>query len=65
MSRRGPHDVVVVGGGVVGAACALALAQAGLDACLVEARRPPAWSRHTPVLRVYPLAPDNLALLDA
>lgn len=65
MSRRGPHDVVVVGGGVVGAACALALAQAGLDACLVEARRPPAWSRDTPDLRVYALAPDNVALLDA
>lgn len=64
MSRRGPHDVVVVGGGVVGAACALALAQAGLDACLVEARRPPAWSRDTPDLRVYALAPDNVALLD-
>ena len=65
MSRRGPHDVVIVGGGVVGAACALALAQAGLDTCLVEARRPPAWSRDTPDLRVYALAPDNAALLDS
>ena len=35
MNRRDPHDVVIVGGGVVGAACALALAQAGLDTCLV------------------------------
>jgi len=65
MSRRDPHDVVVVGGGVVGAACALALAQAGLDTCLVESRRPPAWSRDTPDLRVYALAPDNAALLDS
>src|SRR5690606_3127945 len=65
MSRRDPHDVVVVGGGVVGAACALALAQAGLDTCLVESRRPPDWSRDTPDLRVYALAPDNAALLDS
>src|SRR5690606_40840809 len=65
MSRRDPHDVVVVGGGVVGAACALALAQAGLDTCLVESRRPPHWSRDTPDLRVYALAPDNAALLDS
>ena len=65
MSRRDPHDVVVVGGGVVGAACALALARAGLDTCLVESRRPPAWSREVPDLRVYALAPDNAALLDS
>lgn len=65
MSRRDPHDVVVVGGGVVGAACALALAEVGLDVCLVEARRPPAWSREAPDLRVYALAPDNVALLEA
>ena len=65
MSRRGPHDVVIVGGGVVGAACALALAQAGLDTALVEARRPPGWSREAPDLRVYALAPDNARLLDA
>ncbi len=65
MSRRDPHDVVVVGGGVVGAACALALAQEGLDTCLVEARRPPAWSREKPDLRVYAIAPDNAALLEA
>lgn len=65
MSRRGPHDVVIVGGGVVGAACALALAQAGLDTALVEARRPAGWSREAPDLRVYALAPDNAGLLDA
>jgi len=65
MSRRDLHDVAVVGGGVVGAACALALAELGLDVCLVEASRPPAWSPAQPDLRVYALASDNVALLDA
>ncbi|TYT23122.1 FAD-dependent oxidoreductase [Luteimonas viscosa] len=64
MSRRDLHDVAVVGGGVVGAACALALARLGLDVCLVEAVRPAAWSPAEPDLRVYALAPDNVALLD-
>ncbi|WP_202844483.1 FAD-dependent oxidoreductase [Luteimonas saliphila] len=64
MSRRDLHDVAVVGGGAVGAACALALARLGLDVCLVEAVRPPAWSPAEPDLRVYALAPDNVALLD-
>ena len=41
MSRRGVRDVVVCGGGVVGAACALALARLGLDVVLVEARDKP------------------------
>lgn len=65
MSRRGMHDVVVAGGGVVGAACALALADAGLDVLLVEGREPPRWSAERPDLRVYAFAPDNAALLDA
>ena len=65
MSRRDLHDVAVVGGGVVGAACALALAGQGLDVCLVEAARPSPWSAERPDLRVYALAPDNAALLDA
>ena len=65
MSRRDLHDAAVVGGGAVGAACALALAGQGLDVCLVEAARPPAWSADRQDLRVYALAPDNAALLDA
>ncbi|WP_101925194.1 MULTISPECIES: FAD-dependent oxidoreductase [Luteimonas] len=63
MSRRGRRDVVVVGGGVVGAACALALAARDLDVALVEAQAPDAWSPATPDLRVYAFAPDNAALL--
>jgi 3-demethoxyubiquinol 3-hydroxylase len=64
MSRRGRSDVVVVGGGVVGAACALALAKLGLEVALVEGHEPMRWSADTPDLRVYAFAPDNAKLLD-
>lgn len=64
MSRRGRSDVVVVGGGVVGAACALALAKLGLEVALVEGREPVRWSADAPDLRVYAFAPDNATLLD-
>jgi 2-octaprenyl-3-methyl-6-methoxy-1,4-benzoquinol hydroxylase len=63
--RRGLRDVVVVGGGVVGGACALALAKLGLEVALVEAREPPRWAAAQRDLRVYAFAPDNAALLDA
>ena len=65
MNRRGNIDVAVAGGGVVGAACALALAQAGLEVTLVEAAAPPPWRRESPDLRVYAFAPDNAQLLAA
>ena len=64
MNRRA-RDVIVVGGGVVGAACALALADAGLEVTLVEGREPPTWQRDQPDLRVYAFAPDNAQLLQA
>ena len=63
MNRRGQMDVVIVGAGVVGASCALALAKLGLDVVLVEGREPPRWSAESPDLRVYAFAPDNAALL--
>ena len=63
MSRRGQMDVVIVGAGVVGATCALALAKLGLDVVLVEGREPPRWSAESPDLRVYAFSPDNAALL--
>jgi len=62
-ARRGRVEAAVVGGGVVGAACALALADAGLQVALVEAQRAPPWNPERPDLRVYAFAPDNAALL--
>lgn len=62
--KRGLRDAAVVGGGVVGAACALALAKLGLDVALVEAREPPRWNAAQRDLRVYAFAPDNAALFD-
>ena len=61
---RGAVDVVVAGGGVVGAAAALALARLGLAVTLVEGRAPPAWSESKPDLRVFAFAHDNARLFD-
>ena len=64
--RRGPAlDVAVVGGGMAGAAAALALARAGFAAALLEARAPQLWAAADEVdLRVVGLAPSSVALLD-
>lgn len=64
--RRPPAlDVAVVGGGMVGAAAALALARAGFSTALVEAREPAAWNADDEVdLRVVGLAPSSIRLLD-
>lgn len=59
------RDVTVVGGGMAGAAAALALAKAGLDVALVEARRPRPWQADDDVdLRVVALAPSSVDFLD-
>ncbi|WP_049621261.1 FAD-dependent oxidoreductase [Frateuria defendens] len=65
--RRGPAlDVAVVGGGMVGAAAALALARAGFAVALLEAREPAPWRAGEEVdLRVVGLAPSSVALLDS
>ena len=63
MSRRRRLDVAVVGGGVVGSACALALAALGLEVALVEGVEPPRWQPQQPDLRVYAFAADNADLL--
>ncbi len=66
-SRRRPPalDVAVVGGGMVGAAAALALARAGFATALLEAHAPAAWDAHAEVdLRVVGLAPSSVMLLD-
>jgi 2-octaprenylphenol hydroxylase len=57
-------DVLVVGGGVVGAALALALARERIEVGLVEARVPEAFDADTVDLRVFALAPASVALLD-
>jgi len=63
--RGGPLDVAVVGGGMVGAAAALALAKAGFSVALVDAREPAPWSAVDDVdLRVVGLAPSSVRLLD-
>jgi len=63
--RAAMPDVAVVGGGMVGAATALALARAGFDAVLLEARAPAPWQPRDEVdLRVVGLAPSSIALLD-
>ena len=64
MNRR-RLDIAIVGGGVVGAACALSLAALGLEVALVEGREIPPLSPQDPDLRVYAFAPDNAALFDA
>jgi 2-octaprenyl-3-methyl-6-methoxy-1,4-benzoquinol hydroxylase len=65
MSRRHRLDVAVVGGGVVGSSCALALSALGLEVALVEGVAPPRWQAAQPDLRVYAFAADNVMLLDA
>jgi 2-octaprenyl-3-methyl-6-methoxy-1,4-benzoquinol hydroxylase/2-octaprenylphenol hydroxylase len=64
--RRGALlDVAVVGGGMVGATAALALARAGFSVALVDAREPAAWAAaHEVDLRVVGLAPSSIQLLD-
>lgn len=65
MSRRDVLDAVVVGGGVVGTALAVGLARAGRRVALVEAHAPSPWRADAPDLRVYAIAPDSAAWLDA
>jgi len=63
--RRAPMlDVAVVGGGMVGAAAALALARAGFATALLEARPPAIWREQDEIdLRVVGLAASSVALL--
>ena len=64
MSARS-HDIVIVGGGIVGAAAALALLRNGFDVALVDraATRPPAPGAEVDA-RVYAIAPGSRRFLD-
>jgi 2-octaprenyl-3-methyl-6-methoxy-1,4-benzoquinol hydroxylase/2-octaprenylphenol hydroxylase len=66
MSRRGELDAIVVGGGAIGAALALALARDDFEVALVEARAPKPWRAEDDVdLRVVALAADARKLFEA
>jgi ubiquinone biosynthesis UbiH/UbiF/VisC/COQ6 family hydroxylase len=56
-------DIAVVGGGVVGAAAALALSRAGFDVQLIERGAPPPQPGDEYDPRVYAIAPSSAALL--
>jgi 2-octaprenyl-3-methyl-6-methoxy-1,4-benzoquinol hydroxylase/2-octaprenylphenol hydroxylase len=63
MSRRGVHDVAVVGAGMVGAALALELSRAGFDVAVIEPHPPTPWRESDEVdLRVVALAPSSAQL---
>ncbi|MGH8172703.1 MAG: FAD-dependent oxidoreductase, partial [Rhodanobacteraceae bacterium] len=65
MNRRGDLDAVIVGGGAIGAALALALARDDFDVALIEKSAPKPWRAEDDVdLRVVALAPDTRDLLD-
>lgn len=62
---RDQYDVVIVGGGMIGAAIAAGLASTDLKVALLEHSRPPAFEVDQPLdLRVSALSPASIALLD-
>jgi 2-octaprenylphenol hydroxylase len=63
--RRAIPDIAIAGGGMIGAACALALAKKGFEVVLIEAREPVPWHpEDCEDLRVIALAPSSAKLLD-
>lgn len=64
MNRRGDLDAVIVGGGAIGTALALALARDDFDVAMIESRVPKPWRAEDDVdLRVVALAADARDLL--
>ena len=65
MSTRKLFDVVVVGGGAVGASAAAALAQSGFDVALVEPDAPTASAEDAPLdARVIALSPASVRFVE-
>lgn len=62
---RANAEVIVVGGGIVGSALALGLQRRGAEVLLLDAAPPAVWRAEVPDLRVYAIAADTQALLDA
>jgi 2-octaprenyl-3-methyl-6-methoxy-1,4-benzoquinol hydroxylase/2-octaprenylphenol hydroxylase len=63
VNYRNPHDVAIVGAGMVGAARARALAREGFDVAMIEPRAPAPWNAQDEVdLRVVALAPSSAEL---
>ena len=59
------YDVIVAGGGMVGAATAIGLAQQGLDVAVIEGYAPqPFMSAQAMDLRVSAISPRSVALLE-
>ncbi|MCG3865131.1 MULTISPECIES: 2-octaprenyl-3-methyl-6-methoxy-1,4-benzoquinol hydroxylase [unclassified Photobacterium] len=59
------YDVIVAGGGMVGAATALGLAKLGLDVAILEGFAPRPFANTQPMdLRVSAISPHSVALLD-
>lgn len=64
-ARRSMPDIAIAGGGMIGAACALALARKGFEVVLIEAREPAPWrAEDREDLRVVALAPSSAKLLN-
>ncbi len=64
MSRRGVHDIAIVGAGMVGAALAVCLAREGFDVVLIDGRKPAPWDAGDEVdLRVVAIAPSSADFL--